>query len=163
MRHLPPVLVILALAGCGPQAPDGSTAAPPADAPPPAAGPTEAQAEATVITPAKATPAPFAGDLNALGTEPFWSVQIRGDQVKLSRPDHEDVMAPNPGPEVKGGQAVWTAIRPEGPMTITLTKGDCSDGMSDRQYPMTAQVEFAGQALKGCAASAAALAAAPRP
>jgi uncharacterized membrane protein len=28
----------------------------------------------------------FSGDLNALGTEPFWAVTIRGDGLTFSRP-----------------------------------------------------------------------------
>ena len=40
---------------------------------------------------------------------------------------------------------------------VMLTATECSDGMSDRTYPLTARVEIGGETLNGCAATAAAL------
>ena len=64
----------------------------------------------------------YQGDLNLTGTEPFWGVQIRKGQITLSRPDHPDVAAPNPGPSINGGTATWDA----GELTVTLKPGRCS-------------------------------------
>ena len=36
-------------------------------------------------------------------------------------------------------------------MTVTLYVSECSDGMSDLRYPMTAEVALAGETLRGCA------------
>jgi uncharacterized membrane protein len=36
-------------------------------------------------------------------------------------------------------------------LRLTLRKAACSDGMSDRRYPFTAEVEAGGEMLKGCA------------
>ena len=37
-----------------------------------------------------------------------------------------------------------------------MTRGPCSDGMSDRTYPLTVRVTIAGDRYEGCAASDAA-------
>lgn len=107
-------------------------------------------------------------DLNqpvrALGTEPFWGVDITPATLTYSGVDRPEQAVPNPGPEVMGTTAVYQAAATDGPsMTLTLTATECSDGMSDRTYPLTAIVEIAGETLNGCAHSVAALAAEPRP
>lgn len=128
----------LALAACQPQAPDGGAAAPPADAPTPAA-------EGTA----------FSGLIRAVGTEPFWGLQIEADELILIQMDDGRTTAPNPGPDLSEGQAVWRSTDSKGaPFTVTLRAQPCSDGMSDLEYPYEAQVEAAGRTLSGCAAKA---------
>jgi uncharacterized membrane protein len=167
MRRLALFLVPLALTACQRQAQN----APPATAPVQATTPElmPIAPPASTAEPAPATPAPkatpamppkpdlpvtppkaaedFKGDLNLTGTEPFWGVQIRKDRITLSRPDHPDISAPNPGPSVSGETASWDA----GEMTVTLKAGRCSDGMSDRVYPYSATVSVGKETLKGCA------------
>jgi uncharacterized membrane protein len=67
----------------------------------------------------------------ALGTEPFWGVEIRPDLLILTGVDREELRVANPGARMEGGAAVFAA---EG-MTLTLKAAACSDGMSDRTYP----------------------------
>ena len=67
MRAVLLALAAVSLAACQPQAPDGSVAQPPADAPAPAPA-------APAPPPAAALPAAFQGDLDAHGPEPFWGV-----------------------------------------------------------------------------------------
>ncbi|MGA0606155.1 COG3650 family protein [Phenylobacterium sp. VNQ135] len=139
MRHLLP-LAVLFLAACQPQAPGGEAAPPPADAPAAAPAPTTTD---------------FSQDMLAIGTEPFWSLTMRGTEFELLRPDHPNVKLKAPGAQIGPGQGVWKATAEDGSaMTVTLRVGDCSDGMSDRTYPMSAEVEFAGTTLHGCAAKA---------
>ena len=38
-------------------------------------------------------------------------------------------------------------------LSVTLIETACSDGMSDRTYPLTARVEIGAEVLNGCAAS----------
>lgn len=152
MRRALPLLVLLA--ACQPQAPED----PPAAAPP-AASPS--------ATPAPAGPvvSDFGQPLRALGTEPFWAVDITdGTRLTLRRPDHPDAVFQAPGATITPGRAVWTAQAADArTMTLTLFVSECSDGMSDRSYPMTAEVELNGETLRGCAAPAAELAKEPRP
>lgn len=143
MRPVIALALLASLCACQPQDPDGQAAIPPADAPPPA--PEAAAAPAVVL------PTEFSGDLDAVGTEPFWSLAIRKDTLTLSRPDAPDLIAPAGPPRMQGASAVWTSPA----MTVTLSKADCSDGMSDRKFPFAAQVRLGANVLDGCAAGAA--------
>ncbi|MCR5874094.1 hypothetical protein LRS10_07905 [Phenylobacterium sp. J426] len=141
MRLFAP-LALLLLAACQPQAPGGEAAPPPADAP-------------GAALPAAPAATDFGEDIVAIGPEPFWSLTLRGTDLDLIRPDHPNVKLTAPGAEISPGQGVWKATAADGSaMTVTLRVGDCSDGMSDRTYPMSAEIEFAGRTLHGCAAKA---------
>lgn len=138
-----PLLVLVA--ACQPQAPDGQPAPPPADAP------------ATAL-PAQPVSMDISKPITAHGTEPFWGLTIDGAAFKLTRPDHPDLVAEAPGAAIAGGHAVWIAKTPEGQqMTVTLYASECSDGMSDLKYPMTAEVALLNESLRGCAAKTAEL------
>lgn len=112
---------------------------------------------------AKAEPRALAGvDLDqpvrVLGNEPFWAVEITAQGLTYSGLDRAEQKAANAGPTLQGNLASWTAKTEAGnDLTITLTATDCSDGMSDRTYPLTAKVEIGGETLTGCAAATAAI------
>lgn len=131
----------LLLAACQPAA-DAPTPVPPADAP------------AAAPAPASAPAGPdFSKDINAVGTEPFWAVDIRSRDLKLSGPDRKDLTAAHGGAAVQGDSATWEGKAADGsPLRITLTAEACSDGMSDLSYPYKARVETTGEQLLGCAA-----------
>ncbi len=84
------------------------------------------------------------------GTEPFWGVTIEGGQANYANPDHPEGFdfavtrfAGNNGLGFSGtldGAAV----------TISLTPGQCSDGMSDRAYPYVATIALGEETLRGC-------------
>lgn len=95
----------------------------------------------------------LAGDLTLIGTEPFWSVVITEStkSTALTRPDAAPVTGGLPERNATVDGANFTAKAPDGDMAITLKKAACSDGMSDRAYPYEAEVNWQGQALKGCA------------
>lgn len=142
------------VAACQPQAPDGAPAPPPADAPAVIA-PTPMAPAPTPPSPAS-LPAELSGDLDARGTEPFWAVSIRKDQLVLTRPDHPEVKASAGAARMEGDKAVWTAQFEGKPLLVRIWTQACSDGMSDRDYPLTAEVAVADVTLKGCAAETAA-------
>ncbi|MBI5942415.1 MAG: hypothetical protein HY859_18555 [Caulobacterales bacterium] len=129
------------LAACSPEAPGGGEAAPPADAP------------ATPAAPATEIPAEFAGDFSAAGNEPFWRVDIKGQAIVLSGPAAENVQtttAANAGLATTADSATWTAQAGTTPVVVKVTRGDCSDGMSDLTYPYKAEVNWGAETLKGC-------------
>jgi uncharacterized membrane protein len=131
----------LALAGCQPKAAE--------DAP---------QAPAT--TPPTVRTSDFSQPMTARGNEPFWALKIEGGQFTLARPDRPDAVYEAPGARIAPGTAEWTAKGPGGrTLKVTLYMSPCSDGMSDLEYPMTAEVELAtdGEVLRGCAAKTAEL------
>jgi len=102
--------------------------------------------------------------LRALGTEPFWSVEIEFDKLVYSGVDRAETEMANPGPSFQDGYFVIASRDADGqPFTVTLREMECSDGMSDRAYPLEAEVLYEGEALKGCANTQAALDALPKP
>jgi uncharacterized membrane protein len=115
----------------------------------PAAGP----APAAPAAPAVLGDVDLAEPLRVLGTEPFWGVDITDGGLVYSGVDRPERRAPNPGAVVQGTTAVYTTAFEDGaPLVVTLIDTDCSDGMSDRIYPLTARVEVGTEALNGCAA-----------
>ncbi|GGZ41129.1 COG3650 family protein [Asticcacaulis endophyticus] len=86
--------------------------------------------------------------LTLLGTEPFWSVTASPSGIVFKRPDEADITL---------SAAPFTAMADTAELrhdelTMTLTATTCSDGMSDRAYPLTAQVTYKGKIMQGCAA-----------
>lgn len=122
------------------------------DAPPPADAPVVAVAPAAPVPPAAPPPAPseFDADFGARGTEPFWGVDIKGGQIKVTGVDRPDLLATNAGLAALGDRAVWTAQAGQTAVVVTLIKGECSDGMSDLKYPYAAEVKVGDELLKGC-------------
>jgi uncharacterized membrane protein len=139
MRPVFAVLAVLALAACSP-------------------------AEEPAPPPAPPEPAPvlagvdLARPVRALGTEPFWSVELTGTEMVYSTPEPPELRAPQPRPLVQGTTATWETETADGTaLSVTLAATECSDGMSDRTYPLTAMVKVGEQELTGCAASSAAI------
>ena len=96
--------------------------------------------------------------LRALGTEPFWAVELTGAEMVYSGVDRAGQRAPQGQPTMQGTMAIWEATTGAGnPLKVTLTATDCSDGMSDRTYPLTAMVRIGEETLMGCAATVSAL------
>lgn len=96
--------------------------------------------------------------LRVLGNEPFWHVDISPTTLNYQNADETRHVADNPGPALQGASAVWATQTKAGvPLKITLTPTDCSDGMSDRIYPLSAEVELGATQLTGCAAALTAL------
>lgn len=147
MRPTLIALAALALAGCS----NGETAATPEIPPAPAA-------------PTILGDVDLNQEVRALGTEPFWNLRITPDSLAYTAVDQPDLTVPNPGPTLQGTTAVYAAAAPDGTaLVVTLIATECSDGMSDRVYPLTARVERGAQTLNGCAASGAFLDSQPAP
>ena len=93
--------------------------------------------------------------ISVLGTEPFWGINVE--------PDGEGYVATYSSPEnidgtrfavqrFAGNNGVSFSGEMEGEaMSLAITPGDCSDGMSDRSYPYTATVSLGDSTLFGCA------------
>ena len=92
--------------------------------------------------------------LRALGTEPFWGVEVSLDEIVFTGVDRADFRAAGPVLRLAGAGAVFTAKDAAGAeLTLTLKPDTCSDGMSDWIYPLSAEVKLGGETLSGCAAS----------
>ena len=139
MRRLFAVLSVLVLAGCSPAEEPASSPEPPLPA-------------------AVLGGVELAGPLRAIGTEPGWSVDLTGTEMVYTAPEAPEQRAPRPEPVVQGTTATWEAETAAGTrLKVTLIATECSDGMSDRTYPLTAMVTVGDRALTGCAASTAAI------
>jgi uncharacterized membrane protein/predicted small lipoprotein YifL len=120
-------------------------AAPPAA---PAAGPA-ASASPCAVQDGKAL---RVAAVRALGTEPFWNVRVEGRCVTYSHPEDQKGTrvwtrhTPGPGGGTwsgsLGGSRFELKVRP---------KRGCSDGMSDRRYPLEAELVVGGERRSGCA------------
>lgn len=96
--------------------------------------------------------------VRALGTEPFWGLDIASTGLVYSGVDRPEQRADNAGPVIQGTSASWTATTDAGAeLKVDLFATECSDGMSDRVYPLTARVEIGGETLAGCAAATSAI------
>jgi uncharacterized membrane protein len=90
--------------------------------------------------------------VRAVGTEPFWNARIDGRCVTYSHPEDQKGTRvwtrhmPGPGGGTwsgsLGGSRFELKVRP---------KRGCSDGMSDRRYPLEAELTVGGERRSGCA------------
>lgn len=136
MRPLILSAALLSLAACDAQ--PEVAAGPPAPAPTP--------------TPATLGEVDLTQPLRVLGTEPFWGVDIQTDALVLTGVDIPQQRFETDGPEVMGTTAVWRGADGQGrALSVTLIATECSDGMSDRLYPLTARVVTPDRELAGCA------------
>jgi len=102
--------------------------------------------------------------VRALGTEPFWGVEITPDALIYTRVDQPTQRAPNRGATVQGTVATFASSTDlNQALNVVLIATECSDGMSDRTYPLTAKVEIGDDTLTGCAAPASMLTTQPAP
>ena len=93
-----------------------------------------------------------------MGTEPFWAVELTGSEMVYSGADRPEQRAPQGQPTMQGTMAIWEATTGAGePLKVTLMATDCSDGMSDRTWPLTAMVQIGDETLMGCAATVSAI------
>ena len=123
------------------------------------------QGEPPVAPAEPAAPAPLLSGVNLsepvslVGTEPFWGIQLTGSELVYSGVDRPEQRAPQPDITIQGTVATFQTRSATGTtFDVTLTATECSDGMSDRTFPLTAVVKVGEETLMGCAASAAALA-----
>lgn len=124
---------------------------------------TEAEpAPETVMAPVVIGGVDLSRPVRVLGAEPFWAIDIADQTLVLTRPDVADVTASVASPIVTGTTAVYTGTTDSGQtVVLTLIATECSDGMSDRLYPLTARVELGEETLNGCGTTPEALAQAP--
>jgi uncharacterized membrane protein len=90
--------------------------------------------------------------LRAIGTEPFWGARIEGRCVTYSHPEDQDGTRVwthyTPGP----GGGTWSGALGGSRFELsTRSRPGCSDGMSDRVYPIAVELLVGGETRRGCA------------
>lgn len=94
------------------------------------------------------TPPPV---LRAMGNEPFWSIEIDGNQLLYTTPENM------PGQRIEanwineGKGWRWIGNAGQSAFDLTIEPGQCDDTMVDRSYAYSARVLMAGKTLQGCA------------
>ncbi len=90
--------------------------------------------------------APGGGEsYRALGTEPFWSVNISAGRMGYATPDGDfsDTLLSE---EETGDGRIYRGRR----IILQTSLQECSDGMSDRRYRDTVRATVDGRRLEGC-------------
>lgn len=93
-------------------------------------------------SPANAGPAAYM----AVGTEPFWNLEVTADELNFNQLGTPRIAVRNPGwRETAAGRSITSAR-----IRVTVTPGPCSDNMSDQRYADHVRVIVDGRALSGC-------------
>lgn len=140
-------------AGCSGEEPrsgqsDAAATASPATAP--GTAPASPVAAATATPPAEPAPAIPSG-LRVTGTEPFWSAEIEGRDLLYKTPEFPGGTRVAVTRRVVGRNVEFSGVLGGRPLMLRIASGPCSDGMSDKIYPLTAEREIGPDIQRGCA------------
>lgn len=96
-------------------------------------------------------PAPLepAATYRALGTEPFWSLELNGREMVFTEANAPGQRVTEPQPRALHGFAgdIYQGRR----INLNIVHGQrCSDGMSDRVYQDKVQVRVDDRSFEGC-------------
>ena len=128
---------ILALAGCTQQVQPASSAA------------NLAEASVCLLQDGKALDVV---PLRAVGTEPFWGARIEGRCVTYSHIDDQQGTRVWTQFRQVGTESIWTGTLRGQPFELRARPmPGCSDGMSDKLYPLAVTVQVDGEQRIGCA------------
>ena len=90
--------------------------------------------------------------LRAVGTEPFWNARVEGRCVTYSNPEDQKGTRVWTRFAAAPGGGIWTGRLGGSAFVLrTRPKPGCSDGMSDRRYPLEAELVVGGETRRGCA------------
>jgi uncharacterized membrane protein len=95
---------------------------------------------------------PVALPIRALGTEPFWAIDVDSAGLRFMTPDDQaGIPFPPVSPTVTGDTTVWVGKTERAEFEVRVWREQCSDGMSDRVYPYGARVRVDSTTYTGCA------------
>lgn len=86
-----------------------------------------------------------------LGTEPFWAGEVSGSQLTYRTPDDQKGETIAVSRFAGRGGLSFSGALPDGAMTLAVTPGHCSDGMSDSSYPFIVTLQIGSEVRRGCA------------
>jgi len=85
------------------------------------------------------------------GTEPFWGGQAKAGKLTYQTTENQEG-ATIAVKRFNGlGGFSYSGTLNGSAFDMMVTSGKCSDGMSDRTYPLIATLKFAGETRQGCA------------
>jgi uncharacterized membrane protein len=91
----------------------------------------------------------------AFGTEPFWNVNVQGNTLTYTTPEDQagrtfagtHALQPDGGVHYEGKDG-------DTAFSLDIANDECSDGMSDSVYALTAEFRYGDMDYKGCAEAA---------
>lgn len=91
-------------------------------------------------------------DFYAIGTEPFWALEIDNEKaISLRFADlPQPISIPHQQPVTNKDSTVYTLKAGDSPVQIIVYNGFCNDGMSDNLYEQRVHVIYKGETFKGC-------------
>lgn len=94
----------------------------------------------------------LAEPLRALGTEPFWALDVDSSGLRFITPeDTSGIRLPPIAATIVADTVLWSGQTERAAIEARVWAEKCSDGMSDREYPYTSRVIIAGTTYRGCA------------
>lgn len=85
------------------------------------------------------------------GTEPFWGGQVSGQTLTYSTPENPDGATIEVERFAGRNGLSFSGTLDGADFIMTVTPGQCNDGMSSRTYPFTATLQVRGEVRQGCA------------
>lgn len=90
--------------------------------------------------------------LRAVGTEPFWGARVDGRCVTYSHIDDQQGTRVWTQYRQVGAESIWAGTLREKPFELRVrSMPGCSDGMSDKLYPLAVTFQVDGEQRTGCA------------
>jgi uncharacterized membrane protein len=90
--------------------------------------------------------------VRAVGTEPFWGARVEGRCVTYSHPEDQKGTRVWTRFTAAPGGGTWTGLLGGSRFELKVRpKRGCSDGMSDKSYPLAADLVVGGERRSGCA------------
>lgn len=88
--------------------------------------------------------------ITLLGTEPFWSMEIKQGVMLYTTPENLEGEAATVARFAGNNGLGMTGELNGAAIAIAITPGRCSDAMSDRTYPYYATVTMGSEQFNGC-------------
>ncbi|MBB3034964.1 COG3650 family protein [Alteriqipengyuania lutimaris] len=89
--------------------------------------------------------------VNFTGTEPFWGGSVSGERLTYQTPEEIDGSTIQVRRFTGQGGLGYSGTLDRRPFDMTITPGECLDGMSDRAYPYTVTLKIGEDTRFGCA------------
>jgi uncharacterized membrane protein len=87
----------------------------------------------------------------ALGTEPFWSIEVMTGKLLYTSPDNQAGVAIASRLTSEGKRLRYSGTMDGKALSLLIEPGTCSDGMSDTVYAYKATFNWGGRTEQGCA------------
>ncbi len=99
----------------------------------------------------------FAMGVAARGNEPFWGVEVRGDEAILRTPELLEGRTFHSPTWERTGEGAWrlTLERAHADgvefLTLEIVERECRDTMADERFPLTSAIRYGELVGPGCA------------